>query len=99
MLHMQQRIGREDVRPTPVPGASPEAPFTSDAFRGEAWLPPTGIPSRPNPATNPNDPITMGDKSPKSVNKQSKQKQAKAAGAEQKKQQAIAAQKAAGKNR
>ena len=41
----------------------------------------------------------MGDKSPKSVNKQSKQKQAKAAGAEQKKQQAIAAQKAAGKNR
>ena len=41
----------------------------------------------------------MGDKSPKSVNKASKQKQAKASTAQDKKQQAIAAQKAAGKKK
>jgi hypothetical protein len=41
----------------------------------------------------------MGDKSPKSVNKQASQKQAKASGAMQKKQQAIAAKQAAGKKK
>jgi hypothetical protein len=39
----------------------------------------------------------MGDKSPKSVNKQASQKQAKASSAMQKKQQAIAAKQAANK--
>jgi hypothetical protein len=39
----------------------------------------------------------MGDKSPKSVNKASKQKQVKAASLNEKKKQAIAAQKAPGK--
>jgi hypothetical protein len=39
----------------------------------------------------------MGDKSPKSVNKASKQKQEKAAVANQKKQQAIASQRTPGK--
>jgi hypothetical protein len=38
---------------------------------------------------------SMGDKSPKSVNKASKQKLAKADNVNQKKQQAIAAQKSA----
>ena len=38
----------------------------------------------------------MGDKSPKSVNKQASQKQVKAASAQQKKQQAIAAKQGAG---
>lgn len=41
----------------------------------------------------------MGDKSPKSVNKASKQKQAKAATLDQKKQKALADQKAVGKKK
>ena len=41
----------------------------------------------------------MGDKSPKSVNKQASQKQAKASGELQKKQQAIAAKQAANKKK
>ena len=41
----------------------------------------------------------MGDKSPKSVNKQASQKQAKASGTMQKKQQAIAAKQAAKKKK
>jgi hypothetical protein len=41
----------------------------------------------------------MGDKSPKSVNKQASQKQAKASSANQKKQQAIAAKQAANKKK
>jgi hypothetical protein len=41
----------------------------------------------------------MGDKSPKSVNKKATQKQSKEAATNQKKQQAIAAKSAAGKNR
>ena len=41
----------------------------------------------------------MGDKSPKSVNKQASQKQAKASGVQQKKQQAIAAKQAANKKK
>lgn len=43
--------------------------------------------------------VPMGDKSPKSVNKASKQKQAKAATANQSKQKAIADQKAQGKKK
>jgi len=39
----------------------------------------------------------MGDKSPKAVNKQATQKQARANSAAQKKQQAIAAKQVAGK--
>jgi hypothetical protein len=41
----------------------------------------------------------MGDKSPKSTNKQASQKQAKASGAKQKKQQAIVAKQVAGKKK
>jgi hypothetical protein len=41
----------------------------------------------------------MGDKSPKSNQKKSSQKQAKASGAEQQKKQAVAAKQTAGKNR
>jgi hypothetical protein len=41
----------------------------------------------------------MGDKSPKSVSKQASQKQTKASGAMQKKQQAIAAKQASGKKK
>jgi hypothetical protein len=41
----------------------------------------------------------MGDKSPKWVNKQASQKQAKASGAMQKKQQAIAAKQAVNKKK
>ena len=41
----------------------------------------------------------MGDKSPKSVNKQASQKQVKASGAMQKKQQAVAAKQAANKKK
>jgi hypothetical protein len=40
---------------------------------------------------------TMGDRSPKSNQKKSNQKQAKASSADQKKNQALAAQKSAGK--
>jgi hypothetical protein len=41
----------------------------------------------------------MGDKSPKSIGKQASQKQTKATGALQKKQQAIAAKQVAGKKK
>jgi len=41
----------------------------------------------------------MGDKSPKANQKKSSQKQAKASGADQQKQQAIAAQQTAGKKK
>jgi hypothetical protein len=41
----------------------------------------------------------MGDKSPKSLTKQASQKQAKANTAKQKKQQAIAAKRVAGKEK
>ena len=41
----------------------------------------------------------MGDKSPKSTSKQASQKQAKASGAKQKKQQAIVAKQVAGKKK
>jgi hypothetical protein len=41
----------------------------------------------------------MGDKSPKSIGKQASQKQTKATGAQQKKQQAIAAKQATGKKK
>jgi hypothetical protein len=41
----------------------------------------------------------MGDKSPKSVQKKSNQKQSKTASANQKKQQAVAAKQAPGKGR
>ncbi len=41
----------------------------------------------------------MGDKSPKSVNKASKQKQSKAATVDEKKKQAIAAQKTVAKKK
>ena len=41
----------------------------------------------------------MGDKSPKAVNKQSSQKQAKANQAQQKKQQAVFAKQAANKKK
>jgi hypothetical protein len=41
----------------------------------------------------------MGDKSPKSTSKQASQKQAKASGAMQKKQQAIALKQAVGKKK
>ena len=41
----------------------------------------------------------MGDKSPKSIGKQASQKQTKATGAQQKKQQAITAKQATGKKK
>ena len=43
--------------------------------------------------------LFMGDKSPKSVNKKAAQKQSKNDAANQKKQEAVAARSAAGKNR
>lgn len=49
--------------------------------------------------SNPQSSIRMGDKSPKSVNKASKQKQAKAATLDQRKKQAITDQKAQGKKK
>jgi hypothetical protein len=60
----------------------------------------------PHPATDDTQPggkpskkykLNMSDKSPKSVNKKTAQKQVKAKAADQKKQQATAAKKVAGK--
>ena len=61
-----------------------------------------GSPTRGSPETLQTLPITntlMGDKSPKSVNKVSKQQQAKAATLDQRKKQALADQKAQGKKK
>jgi len=71
--------------------------FASLANAGYCHPYPATVYTKPGSKPSKKGKVNMGDKSPKSVHKQSAQKQVKANAADQKKQQAAVAKKVAGK--